>query len=152
MTERGLYRRIHHWDLREEKTAKTTPHLSDRVRQGKKHVCCHPHCLEEVDFFPPSQVCLASPLSLKIPYMFIQGGSLTLLFLLPTQEYVNGNQVTSLSLSSLDFISVPMASQYTDEEFHLVFQVAVTAKPETEEKLPVPPWCSLDIQRSGYKD
>lgn len=32
-----------------------------------------------------------------------------------------------------------MASQYTDEEFHLVFQVAVTAKPETEETLPVPP-------------
>lgn len=107
MTECGLYRRINHWDLREEKTAKTTPHLSDRVRQGKKHVLS-PSLLRGSQFFPPpSQVCLASPLSLKIPYMFIQGGSLTLLFLLPTQEYVNGNRVTSLSLSSLDFISVP---------------------------------------------
>lgn len=52
VTEHGLYR-IHHLDSREEKTAKTTPHLSDRVRQGKKHVYCHPHCLEEVIFFSP---------------------------------------------------------------------------------------------------
>lgn len=136
VTERGLYRRIHHWDLREEKTAKTTPHLSDRVRQGKKHVCCHPHCLEEVDFFPPSQVCLASPLSLKIPYMFIQGGSLTLLFLLPTQEYVNGNQVTSLSLSSLDFISVPNGFSIHRWRISLSFSSSSHSKARNRRKTP----------------